>query len=127
MRAHAAGYLWLGILFSSVLSLGESFRIESKRTSALDGIKLAPTDARAIFLGKALGNTLMLWLLGVGVVTGDAGASSMSGSALGLPKLIAVLGDRLRSRSALPAPSTPRSPPTPEPATCCCRCCCFPF
>lgn len=64
MRAHAAGYLWLGILFSSVLSLGESFRIEAENQS-LDGLKLAPADARAIFLGKALGNTLMLWLLSI--------------------------------------------------------------
>ncbi len=64
MRAHAAGYLWLGILFSSVLSLGESFRLEAENLS-LDGLKLAPADARAIFLGKALGNTLMLWLLSI--------------------------------------------------------------
>lgn len=62
LRRNAGGYLWLGILFASVLSLGESFRIETEN-HCLDGLRLAPVDARAIFLGKALGNTFMLWIL----------------------------------------------------------------
>lgn len=62
LRKNASGYLWLGMLFASVLSLGESFRVETEN-HALDGVRLAPADPRAIFLGKALGNTLMLWLL----------------------------------------------------------------
>lgn len=62
LRKNASGYLWLAILFASVLSLGESFRVETENHS-LDGLKLAPTDTRAIFLGKAVGNTVMLWLL----------------------------------------------------------------
>lgn len=67
LRRNAAGYLWLGILFASVLSLGESFRIETENL-ALDGVRLAPADPRAVFLGKAFGNTLMLWILAI-VVT----------------------------------------------------------
>ncbi len=63
LRQNAGGYLWLGILFASVLALGESFRIESENAS-LDGLRLAPVDPRAIFLGKALGNTLLLFFLG---------------------------------------------------------------
>ncbi len=62
LRKNAPGYLWLGILFASVLSLSESMRIEIEN-SALDGVRLAPASARAIYLGKAIGNTLMLWLL----------------------------------------------------------------
>lgn len=62
LRRNAGGYLWLGILFASVLSLGESFRVETENLS-LDGLRLAPADPRAIFLGKALGNSLMLWVL----------------------------------------------------------------
>jgi heme exporter protein B len=62
LRKNAAGYLWLAILFASVLSLGESFRVETEN-QALDGVRLAPADPRAVFLGKALGNTLMLWVL----------------------------------------------------------------
>jgi heme exporter protein B len=62
LRRNASGYLWLGILFASVLSLAESFRIETENR-ALDGIRLAPADPRAVFLGKAIGNTVMLWIL----------------------------------------------------------------
>jgi heme exporter protein B len=62
LRRNASGYLWLGILFASVLSLGESFRIETENL-ALDGLRLAPADPRAVFLGKAIGNTVMLWVL----------------------------------------------------------------
>lgn len=62
LRRNASGYLWLAILFASVLSLGESFRIETENL-ALDGVRLAPAEPRAVFLGKAIGNTLMLWIL----------------------------------------------------------------
>lgn len=64
LRTHAAGYFWLAIVFASILSLSESFRIESEN-HALEGLKLAATDARAVFIGKALGNTVLLWGLGV--------------------------------------------------------------
>ena len=89
MRAHAAGYLWLAILFSSVLSLGESFRIESENL-ALDGIKLAPADARAIFLGKALGNTLMLVLLSLVLLPATIALFDVR-ITMGLPLLIGIL------------------------------------
>lgn len=62
LRKNAAGYLWLGILFASVLSLSESMRVEVENLS-LDGLRLAPASPRAIFLGKAIGNTVMLWAL----------------------------------------------------------------
>lgn len=62
LRQHAGGYLWLAVLFASVLSLGESFRIEQENAS-LEGVKLAPVDARAVFLSKAVGNTALLFAL----------------------------------------------------------------
>ncbi|MBZ4376137.1 heme exporter protein CcmB [Corallococcus sp. AS-1-6] len=64
LERNAGGYLWLAILFASVLSLGESFRVETEN-ACLDGVRLAPADARAIFLSKALGNALLLLALGV--------------------------------------------------------------
>ena len=64
LEQNAGGYFWLAILFSSVLALGESFRIERENAS-LDGLRLVPIDARSIFLGKALGNALLLVLLGL--------------------------------------------------------------
>lgn len=60
LAQNAGGYLWLGILLSSVLSLGESFRIE-KENEALEGLRLLPVDARALFLGKAVANTALLF------------------------------------------------------------------
>lgn len=101
MRAHAAGYLWLAILFSSVLSLGESFRIESENLS-LDGIKLAPADARAIFLGKALGNTVMLLLLSLVLLPATVALFDIT-ITLGLPMLIGIL---LIGSLAISAPGT---------------------
>lgn len=63
LARNAGGYLWLALLFASVLALGESFRVEQENLT-LDGLRLAPADARAIFLSKALGNALLLILLG---------------------------------------------------------------
>lgn len=63
LRQHAGGYFWLAILFASVLSLSETFRVENENQS-MDGLKLAPANPRAIFLGKAFGNTVLLWVLG---------------------------------------------------------------
>jgi heme exporter protein B len=63
LEKNAGGYFWLSILFASVLALGESFRVESEN-ACMDGMRLAPADARAIFLSKALGNTLLLTALG---------------------------------------------------------------
>lgn len=63
LARNAGGYLWLALLFASVLALGESFRVEQENLT-LDGLRLAPADARAIFLSKAVGNALLLVLLG---------------------------------------------------------------
>ncbi|ADO71482.1 heme exporter protein CcmB [Stigmatella aurantiaca] len=63
LERNAGGYLWLAILFASTLALGESFRVEQEN-ACLDGLRLAPADARAIFLSKALGNTMLLVVLG---------------------------------------------------------------
>lgn len=60
LRAHAAGYLWLGLLFASVLSLGESFRVEAENQS-LTGLLLIPVEPRAIYVGKVIGNASLLF------------------------------------------------------------------
>jgi heme exporter protein B len=59
LARNAGGYLWLALLFASVLSLGESFRVEQEN-ACLDGLRLVPADPRAIFLAKAVGNTVLL-------------------------------------------------------------------
>ena len=63
----APGFLWLTIFMASVMSLGESMRIESEN-EALEGLRLMPIDPRALFFGKALINAVYLWLLGVVLV-----------------------------------------------------------
>ena len=89
LRRNASGYLWLGILFASVLSLGESFRIETENL-ALDGVRLAPVDPRAVFLGKAIGNTLMLWILALVITPVTVGLYDVSPRG-GIVKLALVL------------------------------------
>ncbi|HYV44459.1 MAG TPA: heme exporter protein CcmB [Myxococcaceae bacterium] len=63
----AGGYLWLAIMFASVLALGESFRVENEN-GALDGLRLLPVDPRAIFVGKATGNAALLMVVAVVLV-----------------------------------------------------------
>ena len=64
LSRHAGGYLWLALLLASILSLGESFRLELE-DSALEGLQLLPVDPRALFFGKALANGIQLLLLGI--------------------------------------------------------------
>src|SRR6185503_7929047 len=48
LRAHAAGFLWLGLLLSSTLSLAESFGGEMEHR-ALEGLLLLPASPRALY------------------------------------------------------------------------------
>ncbi len=64
LARNAGGYLWLAILLASVLALGESFRVEAEN-NALEGLRLLPISPRALFLGKALANTVLLFALGL--------------------------------------------------------------
>jgi heme exporter protein B len=116
LEKNAGGYFWLAILFASVLSLGESFRVEAEN-ACMDGVRLAPADARAIFLSKAVGNTLLLTALGallvpvmvalygVRVVTGfgDLGLILLLGSlALSAPGTVyAAISSNARARDVL--------------------------
>lgn len=67
LARHAGGYLWLALLLSSVLSLGESFQLELE-DSALEGLALLPVDPRAVFFGKAIANAVQLLVLGLALV-----------------------------------------------------------
>jgi heme exporter protein B len=64
LRQHAAGYLWLALMLSSVMALQESFRLELE-DDALEGLQLLPVDPRALFYGKASANVLFLLTLGI--------------------------------------------------------------
>lgn len=64
LRTNAAGFLWVGILLASTLALGESFRVEVQN-NALEALLLLPVHPAAIFYGKAIGNLVLLTLVGM--------------------------------------------------------------
>ena len=67
LRLHAAGFLWLGLLLSSTLTLSESFHAEMENR-ALEGLLLLPVSPRVLYYGKALANTIQLVILGIALV-----------------------------------------------------------
>ena len=81
LRQFSAGFMWLGLLLSSTLTLAESFHAEMENR-ALEGLLLLPTSPRVIYYGKALANWFQLLLLGcalfpVMVVLYDAGTTKL--------------------------------------------------
>lgn len=100
LRQHASGFIWVALLLSSTLSLGESFRAEMEQ-KALQGMLLLPVSPRALFYGKAIANWIQLALVGfslvpVMVVLYDAGTSRT-------PELLGLI---LLGAAALAAPGT---------------------
>jgi heme exporter protein B len=100
LRQQAAGFLWLGLLLSSTLSLAESFERELE-DRALEGVLLLPASPRAVFYAKATANWIRLALVGVALVPGmvvlyDAGTL----------RLFALLGVILLGTAGLSAPGT---------------------
>lgn len=100
LRQFAAGFLWLGLLLSSTLTLAESFHAEMENR-ALEGLLLLPADPRALYYGKAIANWIQLTLLGVAlvpvmVVLYDAGTTRV-------PMLVAIIA---LGAAGLSAPGT---------------------
>jgi heme exporter protein B len=58
----AGGTLWVGLLLTSTRSLDQSFSIELEE-GALEELVLRPVEAAAIFYGKAIANTVVLWVV----------------------------------------------------------------
>jgi heme exporter protein B len=57
-----AGVLWVTLVFAGTIGLNRAMASE-KANDCFDGLLLAPVDRSAIFLGKALGNTLFMWIV----------------------------------------------------------------
>ncbi|MCC7367629.1 MAG: heme exporter protein CcmB [Chloroflexi bacterium] len=55
----APGILWIGFAFAGMLGFGRSFAGERER-GTLDGLLLAPVDRGAIYLARAITNTLLM-------------------------------------------------------------------
>lgn len=62
LRQLAGGLLWVGITFTGVLSLSRTFHSE-ELSGGLEGLELYPGELRAIYLGKLLGNVILLLLV----------------------------------------------------------------
>src|SRR5438132_1654967 len=62
------GLLWLGILLAALLGLGRSFVLE-RDNDCWEALLLTPGDKGAIYLGKLVGNVLLLALVEAVVLT----------------------------------------------------------
>ena len=65
LRAAVPGLLWLGLILAGLLGLGRSFLAE-RDNDCWEGLRLTPGDKSAIYLGKLLGNIILM--LGVEVL-----------------------------------------------------------
>jgi heme exporter protein B len=100
LRQFSAGFLWLGLLLSSTLTLAESFHAEMENR-AMEGLILLPADPRALYYGKAVANWIQLTLLGsalvpVMVILYDAGTT----------RLLSLLAVIILGAAGLSAPGT---------------------
>jgi heme exporter protein B len=58
----APGILWIGFAFAGMLAFGRSFAAERER-GTLDGLLLAPIDRGAIYLARAITNTILMGIV----------------------------------------------------------------
>jgi heme exporter protein B len=58
-RQIAPGVLWVAFTFAGILALNHSFVME-REEGCIEGLRLTPVDRGAIYLGKFLGNTLIM-------------------------------------------------------------------
>ena len=61
-RQIAGGLVWVAFLFASSMALNQSWAREL-RHHVLDGFRVSPAPANALFLGKALGNFIFVGIL----------------------------------------------------------------
>jgi heme exporter protein B len=56
------GLLWLGFVLSGLLALGRTFLLE-RENDCWEGLLLAPGDKSAIYVGKVLGNLVLMFVV----------------------------------------------------------------
>lgn len=100
LRQFSGGFLWLGLLLASTLTLAESFHAEMENR-ALEGLLLLPVKAHNIYYGKAIANWLQLTIVGIAlvpvmVVLYDAGTM----------RIPALIGTIILGTAGISAPGT---------------------
>ena len=63
LRRHAGAYMWMSILLCSTLLLERTMRVEFE-AGAIERLLLTPVPPAALFYGKALSNSVQLWVVG---------------------------------------------------------------
>jgi len=61
-RPVMGGLIWIAFLFSTTMALNQSWAREL-RNGVLDAYRVSPAPAEALFLGKCLGNFILVMLL----------------------------------------------------------------
>lgn len=59
LKRISAGLVWVAIVFTGLLSLSRTYQAE-EAAGGLEGLRMAPGDPRAIYLGKLAGNVILL-------------------------------------------------------------------
>ncbi|MGE3267576.1 MAG: heme exporter protein CcmB [Chloroflexota bacterium] len=110
----APGILWIGFAFAGMLGFGRSFASERDR-GTLDGLLLAPIDRGAVYLARAITNTVMMGvvelvslpvfvgLYNVSVAWGDLLLTTALGTIgfSGAGTLVAAIAANTRAREVL--------------------------
>jgi heme exporter protein B len=91
LRTFSGGFLWLGLLLSSTLTLADSFHAESENR-ALEGLLLAGASPRVLYYGKAVANWIQLTLLGIALTPVMVVLYDAATLRLGMLLAIIVLG-----------------------------------
>lgn len=63
----AAGLIWMTIVFGGLLGIGRTFNLEAQ-DGAMQGVLMSPAPKDAVFLGKAISNFILLYVIAVLVV-----------------------------------------------------------
>jgi heme exporter protein B len=91
VRILVPGILWVAFTFSGMLGLSRSFILEKDRGS-LEGLLLAPVDRSAIYLGKMLGNIILMGIMEVFLLPITFVLFNLSFGSLPVLVLIVALG-----------------------------------
>lgn len=59
LKRISGGLVWVAIVFTGLLSLSRTYQAE-EAAGGLEGLRMAPGDPRAIYLGKLAGNVILL-------------------------------------------------------------------